>query len=561
MKKNLLVLVTFISMFSLTACQTNSSSDKQSENYNNTIRKEIVSGKIKGKKDKKNKVIEWLGIPYAQAPVGNLRWKAPKTPKKWTKTFDASKYGNAAIQYSNGQVTGSEASLNLDVVRPDTKKKNLPVLVYIHGGNNQTGTAQEIKGNSFVKELNAVYVSVNYRLGVLGFNPLAALKDGNDAENSGNFSLLDIAFALDWVKNNIETFGGDKNNVTLAGFSAGGRDVMATLISPLFKGKYDKIISFSGGMTLSDEKEGQEIFAKALAPLVVEDGIKANEEEAKIWLLSTGSDVKSYLNNLSADRLAPLMGNAAIRMSIFPHLYKDGKVIPSEGFNTKNYNDVPAMLITGTNEFSLFAAYDNRFSKDFTSGDLFKDSQKNAEYLYARNYGSQFYRLSNGVESARIMTKNYKSPIYIGEISYGDDKDVTPNLAQTLGAFHGIFEPMLQDPSNYKTFIGQEFEQAGAKSMSQAFKTYLKNFLASSNPNGNNLSKWSQWSTKNNVLSISADKKKYQIKSTVDTETAQDIIDKMQADTSLTDAVKENLNTTVLNGRWFSGPLDSLSGQ
>ena len=80
-----------------------------------------------------------------------------------------------AIQYSNGQVTGSEASLNLDVVRPDTKKKNLPVLVYIHGGNNQTGTAQEIKGNSFVKDLNAVYVSVNYRLGVLGFNPLAAV--------------------------------------------------------------------------------------------------------------------------------------------------------------------------------------------------------------------------------------------------------------------------------------------------------------------------------------------------------------------------------------------------
>lgn len=75
------------------------------------------------------------------------------------------------------------------------------------------------------------------------------------------------------------------------------------------------------------------------------------------------------------------------------------------------------------------------------------------------------------------------------------------------------------------------------------------------------MSKWSQWSTKNNVLSISADKKKYQIKSTVDTETAQDIIDKMQADTSLTDAVKEKLNTTVLNGRWFSGPLDSLSGQ
>ena len=109
-------------------------------------------------------------------------------------------------------------------------------------------------------------MSVNYRLGALGFNPLDALKTGSDEENSGNFALLDIAQALDWVEKNIETFGGNKDNVTLAGFSAGGRDVMATLISPTFKGKYDKAISFSGGMTLSDEEESQEIFATAIAP-------------------------------------------------------------------------------------------------------------------------------------------------------------------------------------------------------------------------------------------------------------------------------------------------------
>ena len=203
------------------------------------------------------------------------------------------------------------------MVRPDSDEDNLPVIVYIHGGNNQTGNAQEIRGNTLVNDINAIYVSVNYRLGVLGFNPLAALKTGNDEENSGNYSLLDIAAALDWVKENIETFGGDKDNITLAGFSAGGRDVMATLISPLFAGKYDKAISFSGGMTLSEETESQEIFAAAISPLVVEDGIKATEEEANTWLLTANNDVENYLRGISAERLAGLMGNAAIRMKLF----------------------------------------------------------------------------------------------------------------------------------------------------------------------------------------------------------------------------------------------------
>ncbi|MFI3887364.1 carboxylesterase family protein [Streptococcus parauberis] len=542
----------------LVACQDSTSKNEHAETFKATVNKTIVSGKIKGHLDKKNDVIEWLGVPYAKSPVGELRWKAPQKADKWEKTKDVSKYGDTAIQFSNGEVKGSEDALNLDVVRPNNSKKDLPVVVYLHGGNNQSGISQEIKGNTIVNDIDAVYVSVNYRLGALGFNPLEALKTGSKEENSGNYSLLDIAAALDWVKANAETFGGNKDNITLTGFSAGGRDVMATLISPIFKNKYNKAISFSGGMTLADNDVSQEIFAKAIAPLAVEDKKKDTVEAAQKWLLSKDKAVGDYLNSIKAERLAPLMGNAGIRMSVFPHLYKDGYVIPKEGFETSKYNDVPVMLVTGTSEFSMFAAFDKTFMEDYMSGNLFKDQEKLAEFNYSKTYGSQLYRLSNGVDSAKQMANKYKSPIYVTEIAYGDNKEVTPKLSQSLGSFHGIFEPMLQTPSNYKDFIGESFENDGAKEMSKQFKLYLKSFIENGDPNQAKLPKWDDFTSDNQVLSIDADKSKSKIKATKDQETADDILLKMKNDNTLTQEQKEDLNKNVLNGRWFSNPIDSL---
>ncbi|MCJ0588689.1 carboxylesterase family protein, partial [Enterococcus cecorum] len=133
----------------------------------------------------------WYGIPYGADTSGENRWHAPKDPEKWVDTLDCTKPGEVALQSGSKGVTGSENALNLDVYRPDNSKDKLPVLVYIHGGNNQTGQAQEISGQSFVKSHDAIYVSVNYRLGVLGFNPLPALQKGTDEEKSGNYTLLD----------------------------------------------------------------------------------------------------------------------------------------------------------------------------------------------------------------------------------------------------------------------------------------------------------------------------------------------------------------------------------
>ena len=132
------------------------------------------------------------------------------------------------MQLSGEEVTGTEDCLNLDIYSTKNAEK-LPVLVFLHGGNNQTGNTKEIIGSDMVVKNDMVFVSVNYRLGLLGFNCLPALQ--TEAGSTGNYALLDIAKSLDWVKDNIAEFGGDPENITISGFSAGGRDVMAMLLS------------------------------------------------------------------------------------------------------------------------------------------------------------------------------------------------------------------------------------------------------------------------------------------------------------------------------------------
>lgn len=178
----------------------------------------------------------WYGIPYGAAPVGELRWQAPQDPAVWTEAKDCTAPSEVAYQYGSGAI-GTEDCLKLDVYTTPNAHK-LPVLVFIHGGNNQTGNTKEILGSELVVRDNCVFVTLDYRLGLFGFNCLPALCRGSD--DTGNFTLLDIAKALDWVKDNIAQFGGDADNITISGFSAGGRDVMAMLTSPLFAGRFQR---------------------------------------------------------------------------------------------------------------------------------------------------------------------------------------------------------------------------------------------------------------------------------------------------------------------------------
>ncbi|MGI6154929.1 MAG: carboxylesterase family protein [Enterococcus lemanii] len=550
-----------ITSFSLGACENQATKEKENVERSTiqpaALIRETNFGQVKGIEDEK--VLIWSGIPYGGDTSGGNRWKAPTDPQKWDGLLDTKESGVVALQNSADGAIGNEDALNLDIYRPNNGKENLPVLVYVHGGNNQTGHAQEISGKSFVSNHDAIVVSVNYRLGVLGFNPLPSLKVNSDEENSGNYGLLDIAKSLDWVKENIANFGGDGENITISGFSAGGRDVMAMLISPLFKNKFQQAISFSGGMTIADEEKSQEVFAMALAPLVVEDGVKEDETQAKSWLLTEDSEVREYLLGIEASRLASLMGNASIRMEVFPHLYNDGAVLPKNGFATTQYNDVPLLMITGEQEFSLFGLFDPYFAKYVADDSINTDEGINKQFQFVNTYGGQFYSLFNVNDSAEQLINNYQEPIYNMEIAFGANEKNIDKVMKNFGSFHGVFVPLLDSNNkNYEQFVGTSYESEGAKKMQAAFQDYLYSFIKTGNPNQEELPEWTPW-TLNGArenLYLDADKTSFSAVMQEKGYSYEEILNNIEEDQSIPEEQKEYLVKNVLNGRWFSYGLD-----
>ncbi len=146
-------------------------------------------GIVTGAYDTKHQVVQWLGVPYAQPAEGENRWRGPQKAKSYKTALDCTQKAAANIQFNGKRVIGKEGVLTLDIVRPDTDDKDLPVMVFIHGGNNQTSNSHLWEGNQFAQQANVVYVSVQYRLGLLGFINLPALQRGNGYEESGNYGL------------------------------------------------------------------------------------------------------------------------------------------------------------------------------------------------------------------------------------------------------------------------------------------------------------------------------------------------------------------------------------
>lgn len=500
----------------------------------------------------------WRGVPYGQAE----RWKTPENPSSWTGVRDALKTGPMGTQETAKGVKGVESCLNLDIFRPATKEQNLPVLYFIHGGNNQNGAADQVNLSQFAKRANVVAVSINYRLGALGYNPLPAVHHGTKVESSGNYGFLDALQGLDWVKENIANFGGNPDNITVSGFSSGGRDVMALLISPEAKGKFQKAISFSSGMTTSDPSWAIGIYAKAFAPLVVADGVKPNKKEAIAWLKKDTPEVAKYLNGLQAERIATAFGHAGIRMKEFPHLYPDGIVLDSMGFKSKTFTTVPLMMETGTDEFSIYAAQDPYFAPYVADRSILTNEKMRKEFEFAKKYGSAMYRLFNADAPASMLVGKYRAPIYTLTIDYGDDPKIVGDAAALLlGSVHGIWIPCVTGRATSTTadFPIHAFDNPGFQDMKRMIQQYIGNFMRTGNPNGNGLPEWQKWMTAKDgfgSLVIHTDGNTAAAGQITAHETYEDVIRALEADDSIDPEAKDIIIHHVLSGRWWSGPID-----
>jgi len=228
---------------------------------------EAPAGTVEGKTV--GKVREFKGIPFAQPPVGPLRWKAPLPLPAWPGVRKAQSFGAACIQprptavhiYANPPAKISEDCLTLNIWAPE-KVQDAPVIVWIHGGALATGYSHEgMYDGAKLAARGAIVVSINYRLGVLGYMAHPALSAESSDGVSGNYGLLDQIAALEWVKANIDAFGGDANNVTIAGESAGALSVMYLMASPKARGLFHKAIAQSAYMistpSLKDVRHGE----------------------------------------------------------------------------------------------------------------------------------------------------------------------------------------------------------------------------------------------------------------------------------------------------------------
>jgi para-nitrobenzyl esterase len=449
-------------------------------------------GKVHGKTLNSDKVRAWLGLPYAAPPVGDLRWKAPQPVAKWKGERDATKFGahcaqNPVFQDMIFQDSGSsEDCLYLNVYAPATadSKAKLPVMFWIHGGGFSGGGSNEPRHNGdFLPLKGVVLVTINYRLGVFGFLATADLaKEGDGA--AGNYAFMDMIAALKWVKANVGEFGGDPNNVTIFGESAGSFAVSTLMASPMAQGLFHKVIGESGA-------------AVGTGPLNYTPLAEREVKDAQ-WVSTL--NVKSLAELRALPTQAILDAAKKPGVGFPPNI--DGKVLTepvADTYKAGKQAHVPLLAGWNADEGSFFAMRGMTVAQwKENAGKLFKDKSDEFLKLYpaaddaqalrsAIDFGSdQFIAFStwSWLEAHRA-TGN--APVYRYHFE----------LAATPSKFHPGTFAFHSDDIEYvfgtlDTRPGWDVSAAD-RTLSDQMMTYWSNFAKTGDPNGGDLPKWPKY--------------------------------------------------------------------
>ena len=467
-----------------------------------TVQQKTADGVLEGVVSADGKVRTFKGIPFAAPPVGPLRWKAPQPVTPWTGVRQASEYGARCMQgsiYSDMVFHDggpSEDCLYLNLWMPASPASSkLPVMVWIYGGGYQAGATSEPRqdGGNLSKR-GVVVVSMNYRLGIFGFfsHPDLAKESGHDS--SGNYGLLDQLAALQWVRKNIAAFGGDPDNVTIFGESAGSFSVSALVASPLAKGLFKRAIGESGAY-----------LSTGTLPLKPH----AETEQADIAFAKT---------NLGADSLADLRAKPAGELlqatlkakGVFFSPNIDGYFLPESvlsiftagkqsmvpllaGWNRDEMNyhallgdDAPTAANFRTHLDSLYGTHANEIAKLY-SGSTEAEIKRAAQDLA----GDRFIAFGTW-KWLEMTAKTGKVPVY----RYQFDQTLPPAPDAPAGA-----EPSAPHASEIE-FVFQMLSSRQLPwrpedhKVSELMGTYWTNFARTGNPNGRGVPQWPLYSAK-----------------------------------------------------------------
>lgn len=452
----------------------------------------LDTGLISGAPGANPGVRVYKAIPYAAPPVGDRRWKAPQSPASWTGVRDAKEFSPVCVQTPYPQNSlyyaplgpVGEDCLYLNVwTAAATAKERRPVMVWIHGGGytRGMGSTATYNGENLAKK-GVVVVTINYRLGIFGFLAHPELTKESDVHSSGNYGLLDMVAALQWVQKNIAAFGGDPKRVTIFGESAGSSAVNFLMASPLAKGLFHRVIGESGAnfgrhITLADmEKTGARLGALA-------------ELRAK-----------------SADDLQKIEG--AFRPAV------DGWFLPEDVsaiFAHGTQSDVPVIAGYNHDETRVLAPYPaNGTAKTFLdqvhkrfgnfTDEFLKlypvasdDQAKEAHYESSRDQGMG-WEMRTWV---RAQTKSGKAPAYL----YYFTRIPPSPTSDRYRAYHAAEIQYVF--ANLRA--GRPWEEADRK-LADTMSSYWANFAATGNPNGKGLPKWPGYDAKSDPAMEFGDK-------------------------------------------------------
>ncbi|MGZ3157669.1 MAG: carboxylesterase/lipase family protein [Burkholderiaceae bacterium] len=509
----------------------------------------------------------WKGIPFAKPPVGDLRWKAPAEPDAWRAPYQAKKFGNACVQYGRiygpglnntydatigttlNQAVGSEDCLTLNIWRPAHSKGKLPVIYFIYGGSNVSGyTADPVyDGAALAKRANAVVVTANYRVGLFGWLNLPQLKSGtNVQEDSGNFATLDQIQTLKFIKHNIANFGGNPDNVTVMGQSAGAINVYSLLTSPLVVNAhpqlFHKAIPISGGLALASELPPGSIGLlqpaavalaqgnKLLYSLLIADGKATDDATAAAYAASqTNVQIAAYMRSKTPGEIFKqlLTKLAAAGLSSTSHI-PDGAVVantPIAAINAGNYlrvpilasntrdeaklfssflalspalGGVPGLIVSDATRFGMMANFNPDAAPALTDNDLI-----NPVYLPVTTpvtgYNARLNLLNNlfFIPNRNVILnalKNQQSDVWYYQFNW--DKEPAP-WNDVYGAAHAFDLPFVFGnfgPSLFSNAVGGSANKGGRMALSNAMMHTIGTFTKNGDPNNVALdATWLPW--------------------------------------------------------------------
>ncbi len=474
----------------------------------------------------------WLGIPFAQPPVGALRWRAPRAAPTWPGTREALGFGPSCPQFASpiggddsaapGTPVGSEDCLTLNIYTPawtanqvPTGEKRLPVMFWIHGGGNTIGTSSFYNGGHLAASQDLIVLTVNYRLGAFGWFRHPALAEGaSRAEASGNFAVLDLIAALTWVRDNISHFGGDPDNVTIFGESAGARNVAMLLVSPMARGLFDRAIMQSGSIA-SQEVDTATNYIDDAAPgdpnssqevtlrLLLADGAAPNRDAAKAHAKSLSrAELAATLRAKSVEQILGAYDNEGIGMYDLPQAIRDGTVLPrrdfAEVFASGEIAPVPLMLGTNRDEQKLFLYLDPSHVRRWFG--VLPQVLDRERYEALARYQSRSWKASAVDELAIALTASGRREVFAYRWDFDEEASILwVDLGELLGAAHGFEIAFVFghfDMGREGRFLYDEAGEPGRTALSNAMMSYWAEFAYNRDPGKGRkgeLPRWTAW--------------------------------------------------------------------